>query len=75
MNQLETMWELETDPAKLRQIAEQLEYAKAQAHQPGQVIRFKVSHNFCVVYKPVPEVQGVRTFHTVAEDTCGASVN
>ncbi len=68
MNQLETMWEIEADPVKLRQIAEQLEYAKTQAHQPGQVIRFKISHNFCVVYKPTSEIQDAKSFNSDQEE-------
>jgi hypothetical protein len=70
MNHLETMWEINTDPVQLRQIADQLERAKEQAHQPGQIIRYKVSHNFCVVYKPETAMQGVQAFHTEQEPEC-----
>ena len=52
-NDVESMHELELSPDKLREIATQLEHTYDKAHHPGQVIRYKVSHNFCLMWKPM----------------------
>lgn len=50
-NSIETMFEIEITPEQLFDVANKLEH-HSKTMFPGQVIRVKLNHNFCFIYKP-----------------------
>lgn len=51
-NYIESFYEIEMTPLELRNIAAEMEKISNDFHLPGQVIRFKLSGSFALVYKP-----------------------
>lgn len=51
-NHIESFHEIPLSPEELKRIAGEIERMEQEFHTPGQVIRYKLSHNFCIVYKP-----------------------
>ena len=51
-NHIESMYELAITPHELRQAADLLERQSKEGYLEGQIIRYKLSHNFCLVHKP-----------------------
>lgn len=52
-NELESLFEIEMSPDKMRDIAAEIESrAKGEGFLPGQVIRYKINHKFAFVFKP-----------------------
>jgi len=51
-NYIESFFEIEISPEELKRIAGEIERLEQGFHIPGQVIRYKLSSNFAVVYRP-----------------------
>jgi hypothetical protein len=51
-NYIESFFEIDITPEELKRIAGEMERMEAGFHIPGQVIRYKLSTNFAVTYRP-----------------------
>ena len=51
-NYIESFFEIEITPEDLKRIAGEMERMEQNFHVPGQVIRYKLSSNFAVLYRP-----------------------
>ncbi len=51
-NYIESFFEIEVTPADLKRIAGEIERMESEFHTTGQVIRYKLNHNFALVYRP-----------------------
>lgn len=59
-NQTEAMFEIPITPEKLREAAQRLEQgAKSPLYLRGQILRDKIDHNFCFVFRPETKGRGV----------------
>ena len=67
LNNIETSFEIEMSPEQLHDLAAKLEHHSKHAF-PGQVVRVKLNHNFCIIYRPV-----FKTNYSVPEDHAASS--
>jgi hypothetical protein len=52
-NHVESFFEIEITPDELRKMALEMEHlAKSEFHLTGQVIRYKISSKFALLYRP-----------------------
>lgn len=66
INDTEATFEISMTPDKLREIIQRMETQEKNGHIPGQIIRYKVDHNFSFVYRPQKIASDAKEFPRTA---------